>query len=117
MSEDIENNKKSSSKKSGKRSKDKGEKGAIQDIGLPESFKEYGVPVDIGKRIITFSDVDRSVWSGVTELPYLPMPFNFILPSKSLFYTKIKIVLKIMNLYSPELNLPWNRYSSIKHMG
>lgn len=82
MSDDIEKNKKTSSKKSGKRSKSKNEKGALQDIALPDSFKEYGVPVDIGKRLITFSDVDKSVWAGVTELPYLPMPFNFILPSK-----------------------------------
>ncbi|CAI2380754.1 unnamed protein product [Moneuplotes crassus] len=74
---DLETGRKSSSKKKGKKSKD--EKGALKDVSLPKNFKEYGVPTDIGKRVVTFSDVDKSVWEGITEVPYLPTPWNFIL--------------------------------------
>ena len=81
-----EGERRSKTKKSKSKKKSRGEKGAIQDISLPENFKEYGVPVDIGKRVITFSDVDKSVWEGVTELPYLPTPWNFILASMEIIF-------------------------------
>lgn len=91
---DIENEggRRSASKKSSShtRSKSKSSKGGLIDdalskadiLKLPTNFKQYGIPTDIGSRIVTFSDIDRSVYDGIMELPYLPMPFNFILPSK-----------------------------------
>ena len=65
-------------KKIKKGKKDKGD-GAIEDIKLPESFKEYGLPTDVGKRLVNFSDVDKSVYEGVTSVAFLPSPWNYIL--------------------------------------
>ncbi|CAI2380086.1 unnamed protein product [Moneuplotes crassus] len=76
---DIETGRRSEGKKKKKGKKSKDDKGAIKDIALPDNFKEYGVPTDVGNRLVTFSDVDRSVWDGITEVPYLPTPWNFIL--------------------------------------
>jgi ATPase subunit of ABC transporter with duplicated ATPase domains len=75
-------------KKGSKKGKD--EKGAIEDIRLPTQLMEYGVPVDVGKRVITFSDVDKSVYDGVTELPYCPTPWNFIFARRNLILKFIR---------------------------
>ena len=82
--------------KKGKRSKkDQDEKGALQDIALPENFKEYGVPTDVGKRILNFSDVDKSVFEGITEMPYCPTPWNFVCASMSIFLILISVYFKV----------------------
>jgi len=84
-SSDIEKNdtRRSKSKK-GKatKKKKKSEQGAIEDIRLPTQLMEYGVPVDVGKRIVTFSDVDKSAYDAITEIPFCPTPWNFVFASK-----------------------------------
>ena len=92
--DDIENNrsKKSRSRSKGKKIK-KGKRddkeGAIEDIALPNSFKEYGIPTDIGKRVVNFSDVDKSVYNGVTSVPFLPTPWNYILAGIKTYTNKL----------------------------
>lgn len=84
---DLESDtRRSKTKKGGKsikkNKKDKGD-GAIQDWKLPDKFGEdYGVPTDIGKRLVNFSDVDKSVYNGITEVPYTKSPWNYIFASK-----------------------------------
>ena len=77
------NTKKGQKIKKGK--KDKGD-GAVADWKLPDNFQEYGVPTDIGKRVVTFSEVDKSVYAGVTEVPFCKSPWCYVFASKLNFH-------------------------------
>ena len=86
---DIEkgNTRRSKTKKGGKsikkKNRDEGD-GAVEDWKLPDQFEDYGVPTDIGKRVVNFSDVDKSVYKGVTEVPFTKSPWSYVFASKSL---------------------------------
>ena len=54
-----------------------------RDITLPKQFKENGIPTDIGKRVINLSDVGNFVYNGVTQVPFLSSPWNYILGGKN----------------------------------
>ena len=41
------------------------------------------IPTDIDKRVINLSDVDKSVYNGVTQVSILLSPWNYILRGKN----------------------------------